>query len=55
MVCKPHFKGTRFGELQLALWKKQFGALREGDHPEATVGPDVQGSGQLAGRTPSST
>ena len=31
MVCEPHVAGTEFGELQLAMWKKQFAALRDGD------------------------
>ena len=31
MLCEPHAKGTEFGELQLAMWKKQFEALRDGD------------------------
>ncbi len=31
MMSEPHVPGTEFGELQLALWKKQFQALRDGD------------------------
>jgi hypothetical protein len=31
MLCEPHVQGTEFGELQLAIWKKQFQALRDGD------------------------
>jgi peroxidase len=31
MLCEPHVHGTEFGELQLAMWKKQFQALRDGD------------------------
>jgi hypothetical protein len=31
MVSEPHLAGTEFGELQLAMWKKQFEALRDGD------------------------
>jgi hypothetical protein len=31
MVSEPHVPGTEFGELQLAIWKKQFQALRDGD------------------------
>ncbi|WP_412541792.1 peroxidase family protein [Longispora sp. K20-0274] len=31
MVAEPHVPGTEFGELQLAIWKKQFTALRDGD------------------------
>ena len=31
MVAEQHVPGTEFGELQLAIWKKQFQALRDGD------------------------
>jgi hypothetical protein len=31
MVSEPHVAGTEFGELQLAIWKRQFQALRDGD------------------------
>jgi hypothetical protein len=31
MVSEQHVPGTEFGELQLAIWKKQFQALRDGD------------------------
>ncbi len=31
MVAEPHVPGTEFGELQLAIWTKQFQALRDGD------------------------
>jgi hypothetical protein len=31
MVSEPHVVGTEFGELQLAMWKSQFEALRDGD------------------------
>lgn len=31
MMSEPHVRGTEFGPLQLALWKKQFEALRDGD------------------------
>jgi Animal haem peroxidase len=31
MVSEPHVPGTEFGELQLAIWSKQFTALRDGD------------------------
>ncbi|MFI6598437.1 peroxidase family protein [Nonomuraea sp. NPDC050536] len=31
MLSEPHRFGTEFGELQLALWKKQFQDLRDGD------------------------
>ncbi len=31
MISEPHVPGTEFGELQLAIWTKQFLALRDGD------------------------
>jgi hypothetical protein len=31
MVSEPHVPGTEFGELQLAMWQRQFEALRDGD------------------------
>ena len=31
MVAERHVSGAEFGELQLAMWKKQFEALRDGD------------------------
>ena len=31
MVSEKHVPGTEFGALQLAMWKKQFAALRDGD------------------------
>jgi hypothetical protein len=31
MISERHVPGTDFGELQLAIWKKQFAALRDGD------------------------
>ncbi len=31
MVSEKHRPGTEFGELQLAMWKRQFEALRDGD------------------------
>ena len=31
MVSERHVTGTEFGELQLAMWKKQFTAIRDGD------------------------
>jgi hypothetical protein len=31
MVSEPHVSGTEFGQLQLAMWKRQFEALRDGD------------------------
>ena len=31
MVSEPHLAGTEFGSLQLAIWRRQFQALRDGD------------------------
>jgi len=31
MLAEPHLPGSEFGELQAALWTKQFQALRDGD------------------------
>jgi Animal haem peroxidase len=31
MLAEQHMKGTNFGELQLAIWTRQFEALRSGD------------------------
>jgi hypothetical protein len=31
MLSEPHVAGTEFGELQLAMWRTQFTALRDGD------------------------
>ena len=31
MVAEPHLRGSEFGALQAAMWKKQFTALRDGD------------------------
>jgi hypothetical protein len=31
MTSERHLSGSEFGELQLAIWKKQFEALRDGD------------------------
>jgi hypothetical protein len=31
MLAEPHVEGVEFGELQLAIWARQFRALRDGD------------------------
>jgi hypothetical protein len=31
MVAEPHVRGSEFGELQLAIWAREFRALRDGD------------------------
>ncbi len=39
MVSEPHVRGTEFGELQLASWRRQFEALRDGDRFFYAVDP----------------
>ena len=31
MLAEPHVAGSEFGELQAAIWARQFQALRDGD------------------------
>jgi hypothetical protein len=31
MLSEPHIAGSELGELQHAIWKRQFTALRDGD------------------------
>ena len=31
MIAEPHVPGTEFGELQLAIWTREFQKLRDGD------------------------
>ena len=31
MLAEPHLLGSELGPLQLAIWKRQFEALRDGD------------------------
>jgi hypothetical protein len=31
MISEPHVRGSEFGPLQLAMWRRQFEALRDGD------------------------
>jgi hypothetical protein len=31
MVSEPHLRGSEFGELAAAIWRKQFENLRDGD------------------------
>jgi len=31
MIAEPHLRGSEFGELQQAIWTRQFQALRDGD------------------------
>jgi len=39
MVSEPRVRGTEFGELQLASWRRQFEALRDGDRFFYAVDP----------------
>jgi hypothetical protein len=39
MVSERHLRGTEFGELQLAIWRRQFEALRDGDRFFYAVDP----------------
>jgi hypothetical protein len=41
MVSEKHRPGTEFGELQLAMWKRQFEALRDGDRFFYTADPEL--------------
>ncbi len=41
MVSERHSAGTEFGELQLAIWKRQFEALRDGDRFFYANDPDL--------------
>src|SRR5438093_3668171 len=42
MMSEKHLKGAEFGELELAIWKKQFEALRDGDRFFYQVDPALQ-------------
>jgi hypothetical protein len=39
MVSERHLRGTEFGELQLAIWRRQFETLRDGDRFFYAVDP----------------
>jgi hypothetical protein len=43
MVSEPHVRGTEFGPLQLASWKRQFTALRDGDRFFYANDPELVG------------
>ena len=48
--------GTEFGELQLAIWKRQFEALRDGDrffYPNDPALPAIQRRYGITTATPS--
>ncbi|MGZ4280643.1 MAG: peroxidase family protein [Gaiellaceae bacterium] len=49
MVSEKHVQGTEFGELQLAMWKQQFAALRDGDRFFYLNDPVLKGIEQLYG------
>jgi hypothetical protein len=51
MVAEKHIAGTEFGPLQLAIWKKQFQALRDGDRFFYLNDPDLQTIDQTYGIT----
>jgi hypothetical protein len=42
MVSERHLRGTEFGELQLAIWRRQFEALRDGDRFFYAVDPALR-------------
>jgi hypothetical protein len=42
MVSEPHLKGSDLGELQHAIWAKQFEALRDGDRFFYVHDPDLE-------------
>ena len=49
MISEPHVAGTEFGELQLALWRKQFEALRDGDRFFYANDPELERSNTNTG------
>src|SRR5262245_5915322 len=51
MVSEQHVPGTEFGPLQLAIWKKQFEALRDGDRYFYLDDPELRTIGQSYGIT----
>jgi len=51
MVSEKHVQGTEFGELQLAMWRQQFTALRDGDRFFYLNDPALRGIEQLYGIT----
>jgi hypothetical protein len=42
MVSERHLRGKEFGELQLAIWRRQFEALRDGDRFFYAVDPALR-------------
>jgi len=55
MVSERHVNGTVFGELQRAIWKKQFEALRDGDRFFYLNDPALQVFHAVFGLTPRHT
>jgi Animal haem peroxidase len=51
MVSEKHVAGTEFGDLQLAMWKQQFTALRDGDRFFYQNDPALKAIQQLYGIT----
>ncbi len=51
MVAEKHVAGTEFGELQLAMWKQQFTALRDGDRFFYANDPELRAIEVLTGLT----
>ena len=51
MVSEQHLPGTEFGPLQLAIWRRQFQALRDGDRFFYLNDPDLQTISQTYGIT----
>ena len=51
MVSEQHVPGTEFGELQLAIWKKQFEALRDCDRFFYLNDPELRAIERLFGIT----
>jgi hypothetical protein len=51
MVSEQHVQGTEFGPLQLAIWKKQFETLRDGDRFFYLNDPELNTIAQTYGIT----
>ncbi len=51
MISEKHVAGTEFGELQLAMWKQQFTALRDGDRFFYANDPALKAIQQVYGIT----
>ena len=51
MLSERHVRGTEFGELQLAMWRQQFEALRDGDRFFYLNDPELRDIERLYGIT----